>query len=80
VVNERNERDFAWSYGWAAGLMYTVSSNVYVEGRFENLRGGNVSYVDSETIEISPSGLVTYESRTSRSDMFNIVLGFGFKF
>lgn len=80
VINERLERDFTWSYGWAAGLMYTVTSNVYVEGRFENLRGGKVSYVDANSIEISPNGLVTYESLTSRSDMFNIVLGFGFKF
>lgn len=80
VINERIERDFTWSYGWAAGLLYTVANNVYLEGRFEKLKGGPVTYVDSKTIEISPSGLVTYESRTSRSDMFNIVIGFGFKF
>lgn len=80
VINERNERDYALSAGWAAGLMYTVASNVYVEGRFEKLVGGEVTYVDPETISITPSGLVSYESRTTNSDMFNIILGFGFKF
>ena len=80
IINERNERDFTWSYGWAAGLMYTVANNVYLEGRFEKLRGGSVTYVDANSIAIAPNGLVTYDSKTSKSDMFNIVLGFGFKF
>lgn len=80
VINERNERDYALSGGWAVGLMYTVANNVYLEGRFEKLSGGKVTYVDPETIKIAPSGLVTYDSSTTTSDMFNIVIGFGFKF
>jgi opacity protein-like surface antigen len=80
VINERNERDYTFSGGWAVGLMYTVTSNIYVEGRYEKLNGGKVTYVDPESITITPGGLVTYESRTTTSDLFNIVIGFGFKF
>lgn len=80
LTNEKNETDWTTSLGWAVGLMYGFNHRIYAEGRFEKLNGGRVTYVDDTSIAITPEGLVTYETKTSQTDMFNIVLAVGFNF
>lgn len=77
-----DERDGAWttSYGWAAGAMYGLGRQFYVEGRVERLFSGRVNYVDPATIQIAADGTVTYEKLSSRTDALQIQLGVGLRF
>ena len=80
IRNERNHRDGTFSYGWAAGVMVAWGRTLFVEGRFEKLQGGEVTYVDPSTVDIDPGGAVTYETRTSNTDAWSVHLGIGFRF
>ena len=80
LSNERNAHDATWSYGWAAGVMVRLGGPLYLEGRFEKLFGGEVDYVDPETIAIDPDGNVTFDTRRSGTDMVTVQLGIGFRF
>lgn len=77
-----DERDGQWvaSYGWAVGLMYSFSRQVFVEGRVERLFNGKVDYVDPRTITIAGDGSVTYEKLNSRTESLQIQLGVGLRF
>lgn len=77
-----DERDGQWvrSYGWAVGLMYSLSRQFYVEGRVERLFNGKVDYVDPETIAIANDGQVTYEKLNSRTESLQIQVGVGLRF
>ncbi|MBL7964790.1 MAG: hypothetical protein JNM31_13210 [Flavobacteriales bacterium] len=72
--------DIASSWGWAVGLMVAVTGNLYVEGRFEKLRGGEATYVDRETIDVDANGRLTYGTRTSTTDMWLAQLGIALRF
>lgn len=77
-----DERDGQWvrSYGWAVGLMYSFSRQVFVEGRVERLFNGKVDYVDPRTIAIGNDGRVTYEKLNSRTESMQIQVGIGLRF
>ena len=77
---ERNSQAVAFSYGWAAGAMFNVGKVVYLEGRFEKLRGTDVEYVDQNTVQVDENGNFTYETRKSNTNIANIHLGIGFRF
>ncbi len=79
-LRERQTRDFALTYGYAAGVKVRVTPALMVEGRFSNLYGTQVSYVDRSTLEIDQEGKITYEKISSRTDMFIIHLGVCFEF
>jgi hypothetical protein len=80
LVNERNEVDAAWSWGWAAGVMVGLGKTMMIEGRFERLQGGEVTYVEPSTLSIDAEGNLSYGTRTSNSDAWMIKVGFGFRF
>lgn len=77
-----DERDGSWvpSYGWAVGMMYVISRQLYVEGRVERLFNGKVDYVDPSTIAIGSDGRVTYEKLNSRTESLQIQVGIGLRF
>jgi opacity protein-like surface antigen len=77
---ERNSQGITFSYGWAAGLMFNVSKLIYLEGRFEKLRGSNVEYVDQSGVQVNDNGNFTYETKKSNTKVANIYLGIGFRF
>ncbi len=78
--DERNSNAFIWSHGWAAGLQIAPTKVFYLEARVERLNGGQVSYVDPNTIEISEEGLVEYGTLDSGARVLNIHLGVGLRF
>lgn len=80
TMRERQTRDFALTYGYAAGIKVRVTPALMVEGRFSNLFGTQVSYVDRNSLEIDIEGNVTFDEVASRTDMYIIHLGVCFEF
>ncbi|MFM1931989.1 MAG: hypothetical protein RL226_1292, partial [Bacteroidota bacterium] len=79
-VRDRAFRDFTLTYGWAAGLKVHVLPNLTVEGRFSNMRGGNIEFIDPTSIEINDTGDLNYTRITSNTDMWLFQAGIGFEF
>lgn len=79
-TRDRQHRDFTYTYGWAAGLKVRLTPVMYVEGRFSNLYGGAVDFIDRETIEVGDEGIIGYDFLSSRTDMFIYQLGISFQF
>lgn len=79
-ARQRQTRDFAFTYGYAAGVKVRIIPNMMVEGRFSNLYGTQVSFVDRETLAIGSNNDVIYDKKSSRTDMFIVHLGVCFEF
>lgn len=77
---DRATRDFALTYGWAAGVKVRVTPTLMVEGRFSNLYGTAVSFVDRNTLDISDEGEITFEETSTRTDMYIFHVGVCFEF
>ena len=80
LSKERNETDLAFSSGWAAGVHVTVGGAAYIELRVERFDSGEATYVDPSSITVSDQGTVGFDTRTSNTDVTNILLGVGFRF
>ncbi|MEO8733435.1 MAG: hypothetical protein ABI373_03795 [Flavobacteriales bacterium] len=80
ISRERDANAFAFSTGWAAGLMVRFAGIAYIEGRVERFSSGKVSYVDPSSITISNAGAVGYNTLNSRTDAVNILVGVGLRF
>ena len=79
-IKEVSDRDFVWVTGWAVGVQYRLLSSLFVEARFEKLRGDRAQYIDPASIEIQSDGSFDFEMQESRTDQFNISLGLAFSF
>lgn len=79
-LTEVSDRDFVWVTGWAVGLQYRLVSGVFLEARFEKLKGDRAQYINPESIEISRAGDYSYTNQQSRTDQFTISLGLAFSF
>lgn len=73
-------RDFVLSAGWAAGIQVEVARGIFIEGRFENIKGGSVSYINPETMQILENGNINYELTESKSNQMTGSLGILFNF
>lgn len=73
-------RDLGFVAGWAAGLRVEVSEGIMVEGRFENLRGSEATYVNQESISIEDDYSISFDTKTSVTDKFTYTLGLAFRF
>lgn len=80
LMSQRNTNSFVGSYGWAAGLQIAPAKAFYIEARVERLEGGQVEYVDPQSIAIDPDGEVSYATITSGANVVNVHLGIGFRF
>lgn len=80
VDNERNHRDFALSYGWAAGLKIYLSDFLMVEGKFQHLRGGETTFVDPDSIEINNEGVLEFNEVSSRTSTMIYQVGISLEF
>lgn len=80
LLEQRNESDFVFSHGWAAGIQFAPTKVFYVEGRVERLKGGQVTYVDASSIQVGPNGQVGYSTLTSGTHVVNVHLGIGLRF
>ena len=79
-LTEVSDRDFVWVTGWAVGLQYRLLPAVFLEGRFEKLRGDKAQYINPESISISQSGEYSYENHQSRTDQLTFSVGLAFSF
>lgn len=79
-LKEVNDRDFVWVTGWAVGLQYRLLPGVFLEGRFEKLKGDRAQYINPESISISRTGEYGYQNHQSRTDQFTFSLGLAFSF
>ncbi|HMC97826.1 MAG TPA: hypothetical protein VKG92_09240 [Flavobacteriales bacterium] len=77
---DRKANAWTGAYGWAAGVLVGLGPTFYIEGRVERLWGGRASYVDTDSINISDSGEVSYGTLSSATDVVNIHLGIGLRF
>lgn len=80
ISKERNESDYAFSTGWAAGVMVTVGAAAYVELRVERFDSGEATYVDPKSVTVSDAGTVNFNTLTSNTDATNILIGIGVRF
>ncbi len=76
----KNHQDVTYEVGWAAGLRIRMAPNVFVEGRFENLSSGKVSYVDQKTIQVDEGNEITFQTKESRANRYAYQLGIAFTF
>lgn len=80
IEKNRELRDFALSSGWAAGLKVRLNDYMMIEGRFEKLRGGEVDFMDSESLVIKNEGELEYTTETARSNSNVFTLGISVEF
>jgi opacity protein-like surface antigen len=78
--SQKNHQDMTLSVGWAAGLRIRLAPNVFVEGRFENLTSGKVSYVDQKSIVVNDNNNITFDLRESKANRYTYQLGLAFSF
>ena len=76
----RNANDFAFSAGWAAGIMVGLGGIGYFEARVERFNSGNASYVDPASIIVDGSGNVGFNTLNSNTDAVNVLVGIGLRF
>ncbi|MBP9159201.1 MAG: hypothetical protein WAT61_13045 [Flavobacteriales bacterium] len=80
LSRERNANDFAFSTGWAAGLMVGLGGIGYIEARVERFNSGNATYVDPNSIAVDAAGNVGFNTLNSNTDAVNVLLGIGLRF
>lgn len=73
--SERAHLDMTYSFGWAAGLRFELTPSIYVEGRFENMTGGQVSFVDKSTIVVEDNNDITFSTTRSATNKYTYLLG-----
>lgn len=77
--SQKNHQDMTIGVGWAAGLRIRLAPNIFVEGRFENLTSGKVSYVDQKSIEVNDNN-ITFDLRESKANRYSYQIGLAFSF
>lgn len=80
LSRERNANDFAFSTGWAAGVMVRLGGIGYVEARVERFNSGKASYVDPSSITVDGAGNMGFNVLNSNTDAVNVLLGIGLRF
>jgi opacity protein-like surface antigen len=81
LEKDRRASDIAGSTGWAVGVQVAPGNGMfYLEGRFERINSGKVSYVDPSSIVIASSGDVVFNTLSSPTRTANVHLGIGFRF
>jgi len=80
LASDRVYGNSTLTYGWAAGMKVELTPGVMIEGRFENLKGGNARYVDARSLDINRDGLVNYELLESTTHTYNFNLGLSLEF
>ncbi len=80
LSTNRDHLDMTFYYGWALGLRIRLAPTFYVEARYENITGGEVEYVDNETVQIASDNSISFslkESHTNRA-VYQLGVAFGF--
>lgn len=77
-IRERQSNDFAFTYGWGAGMRINLNEFIAVEGRFSKTNGTSVNFVDRESIEVDGDGNLSFDRIGSRTDMWSLQFGVSF--
>lgn len=68
LSTNRDHLDMTYCYGWALGLRWRVAPGIYIEGRYENINGGQVQYVDDESISINNDNSIAFDLKESKTN------------
>ena len=74
------ERDFTLIAGWAVGLKYQLVPGIFLEARYDNQAGGEVTYIDPESVVIEGDGSFSYNTQSSTTSQWAMSLGVAFSF
>ncbi|HKL39816.1 MAG TPA: hypothetical protein VJ894_04010 [Cryomorphaceae bacterium] len=74
------ERDFTLIAGWAVGLKYQLVPGIFLEARYDNQAGGEVTYIDPESVVIESDGSFSYNTQSSTTSQWAMSLGVAFSF
>lgn len=74
------ERDFNFIAGWAVGLKYQLVPGIFLEARYDNQSGGEVTYIDTESVVIGNDGSFSYNTKNSKTNQWAMSLGVAFSF
>ncbi len=75
---ERAHRGFSFMTGWAAGIKIRLVEQMYLEARFANLRGSDVTMVDKNSIFTDSEGNLEFEELTTPTDHHVYQIGVSF--
>lgn len=80
LATNRDHLDMTYCYGWALGLRWRVAPGIYVEGRYENINGGEVQYVDDSSISVNSDNTIAFNLKESKTNkgIYQIGVAFGF--
>jgi opacity protein-like surface antigen len=80
LSTNRDHLDMTYCFGWALGLRWRVAPGVYVEGRYENINGGKVKYVNDESISINNDNTIAFDLKESKTNkaVYQVGVAIGF--
>lgn len=81
-IMERTERlhnDVSWNYGWGVGLHYRLAPHIFLEGKVQRLYATETSFMDHESLMISPTGEIEYDMIENRPEFLTIQVGITLK-
>lgn len=74
--NVNEHRDFTAHYGWAGGIRVGLNRTFFIEGRFEQIRGGMAKYVDKNSIEVNQNtNEIQFNTLQSQTNMYTYQVG-----
>jgi len=73
-------RDASMSYGYAGGVMVALGRAVFLDGKVQVLRGGNVTYINQSSLVIDNNAQVDFNLSTTKTDVIIPQLGVSFVF
>lgn len=79
-ITDVEDRNFSWVTGWAVGVQFRLVKGLFIEGRFEKLKGDRSKYVDPSSIQINNNGSYSYELQESETNQLTYSLGLAFSF
>jgi len=80
LSTNRDHLDMTFFYGWALGLRVRVAPSIFVEARYENIRGAKVQYVDDNSIELNDDNSIAFDLKESYTNKAVYQLGVAFGF
>jgi hypothetical protein len=75
LATNKDHLDMTYCYGWALGLRLRVAPGFFIEGRYENISGGKVQYVDDASISVNTDNTIAFDLKESRTNMAVYQLG-----
>lgn len=75
LATNRDHLDMTYCYGWSLGLRLRVAPGFYIEGRYENITGGKVQYVDDASINVNSDNTIAFDLKESRTNKAVYQLG-----